>query len=114
MNTYLTLFAIALSSSLFLTPVLRRAAQRLGWVDTPSDGRRLHTLPVPRVGGVAVYCSVGLALAALPFVDNRVTDLLGQSRREVLAVLLSSTLVFAFGVFDDLVGGAKAKWKFLA
>jgi UDP-GlcNAc:undecaprenyl-phosphate GlcNAc-1-phosphate transferase len=113
MNTYLTLFAIALSSSLFLTPVLRRAAQRLGWVDTPSDGRRLHTLPVPRVGGVAIYCSVGLALAALPFVDNRVTEVLGQSRREVVAVLLSSTFVFAYGLFDDLVG-AKAKWKFIA
>lgn len=113
MNTYLTLFAIALLSSLFLTPVLRRAAQRLGWVDTPSDGRRLHTLPVPRVGGVAIYCSVGLALAALPFVDNRVTEVLGQSRREVVAVLLSSTFVFAYGLFDDLVG-AKAKWKFIA
>src|SRR3954471_12661398 len=113
MNTYLTLFAIALSSSLFLTPVLRRAAQRLGWVDTPSDGRRLHTLPVPRVGGAAIYCSVGLSLPALPLVDNRVTEVLGQSRREVVAVLLSSTFVFAYGLFDDLVG-AKAKWKFIA
>ena len=113
MNTYITLFVIALTSSLFITPLLRRAAQRLGWVDTPSDGRRLHTMPVPRVGGVAIFCSVGLALAALPFVDNRVTDVLGQSRREVAAVLISSTLVFAYGLFDDLVG-AKAKWKFLA
>ena len=114
MNTYLTLFAIALSSSLVLTPLLRRAAQRLGWVDTPLDARRVHTLPVPRVGGVAVFCSVALALAALPLVDNLVTDLVGQSRREAVAVLLSSTLVFAFGVYDDLVGGTKAKWKFLA
>lgn len=113
MNTYLTLFVIALSSSLFLTPVLRRAAQRLGWVDTPLDGRRLHTLPVPRIGGVAIFCSVGLALATLPLVDNRVTELLGNSRREVFAILLSSTFVFAFGVYDDLVG-TKAKWKFLA
>lgn len=113
MNTYITLFAIALSSSLILTPLLRRAAQRLGWVDTPQDDRRLHKMPVPRIGGVAIFCSVGLALAALPFVDNRVTDALGQSRREVLAVLLSSAFVFAYGLFDDLVG-AKAKWKFLA
>jgi UDP-GlcNAc:undecaprenyl-phosphate GlcNAc-1-phosphate transferase len=114
MNTYLTLFAIALASSLVLTPLLRRAAQRLGWVDTPTDARRVHTLPVPRVGGVAIYCAVGLALAALPLVDNRVTELLGQSRRELFAVLLSSTFVFAFGLFDDLKGGVKARWKFLA
>src|ERR1700755_597921 len=113
MDTYLTVFAIALSSSLVLTPLLRRAAQRLGWVDTPADGRRLHTLPVPRVGGVAVFFSVGLALAALPLVDNRVTGILRQSRREVAPVLPSSPFVFAYGLFDDLVG-AKAKWKFLA
>lgn len=114
MNTFLTLFLIALSSSLFLTPVLRRAAQRLGWgVDVPLDGRRLHSLPIPRVGGVAIYCSVGLALAALPLVDNLVTEVLAQSRRELVAVLVSSTLVFAFGVYDDLTG-TSAKWKFLA
>jgi UDP-GlcNAc:undecaprenyl-phosphate/decaprenyl-phosphate GlcNAc-1-phosphate transferase len=112
MNTFLTIFIISLSSSLFLTPMLRRAAQRLGWVDVPRDGRRLHTLPIPRVGGIAVYCAVGLALAALPFVDNRVTSLLAGHRREAVAVLLSSSLVFAFGVFDDLFG-AKAKWKFM-
>ena len=114
MNTYLTLFAIALASSLVLTPLLRRAAQRLGWVDRPTDGRRLHTLPVPRVGGAAIYCATGLALAALPFVDNRVTGLLAQGRRQALAVLLSSTFVFAFGLFDDLKGGVRPKWKFLA
>lgn len=113
MNTFLTIFLISLSSSLFLTPILRRAAERLGWVDVPRDGRRLHTRPIPRVGGVAVYCSVGLALAALPLIDNRVTELIADHRREIVAVLLSSTLVFAFGVFDDLVE-AKAKWKFLA
>src|ERR1044072_789608 len=112
MNTYLTLFAIALTASLVLTPLLRRAAQRLGGgVDTPTDAGRVHKLPVPRVGGVAIYCSVGLALAALPFVDNRVTELLGLSRQEAIAVLVSSTVVFAFGVFDDLKGGVKAKWK---
>src|ERR1044072_4901015 len=111
MNTYLTLFTIALASSLVLTPLLRRAAQLLGWVDTPTDARRVHKLPVPRVGGVAIYCSVGLALAALPFVDNRVTELLGLSRQEAIAVLVSSTFVFAFGLFDDLKGGVKAKWK---
>jgi UDP-GlcNAc:undecaprenyl-phosphate/decaprenyl-phosphate GlcNAc-1-phosphate transferase len=113
MNTFLTLFIISLASSLFLTPVLRRAAQRLGWVDVPRDGRRLHALPIPRVGGIAVYCSVGLALATLPLVDNRVTAVVAEHWGEVVAVLLSSTLVFAFGVFDDLFG-AKAKWKFLA
>src|SRR2546423_7058640 len=113
MNTYLTIFIIALGSSLFLTPVVRRLAQRLGWVDAPADGRRLHETPTPRLGGVAIFFSVALALAWLPFVGNLVTESLKEHWSDAVAVLASSTLVFLFGVFDDLFG-AKARWKFVA
>ena len=113
MNTYLTLFLISLFASLFTTPVIRRLAQRLGWLDVPADGRRLHALPVPRLGGVAVFGSTVLALALLPFVDNLVTRQLAAQWQAVVAVLASSTLVFLFGVYDDLTG-ASARWKFVA
>jgi UDP-GlcNAc:undecaprenyl-phosphate GlcNAc-1-phosphate transferase len=113
MNTYLTLFLISLSASLFITPVIRRLAQGLGLMDVPKDGRRVHALPIPRLGGVAVFASVMLALALLPFVDNLVTRELAGEWRSVVAVLASSTLVFLFGVYDDLAG-SRAKWKFVA
>jgi UDP-GlcNAc:undecaprenyl-phosphate GlcNAc-1-phosphate transferase len=113
MNTYLTLFLISLSASLFVTPVIRRLAQRLGWLDVPGDGRHVHAVPVPRLGGVAVFISVMLALALLPLLDNLVTQGLAGEWRGVVAVLASSTLVFLFGVYDDLAG-ANAKWKFIA
>jgi UDP-GlcNAc:undecaprenyl-phosphate/decaprenyl-phosphate GlcNAc-1-phosphate transferase len=112
MNTYLTLFLISLSASLFLTPVIRRLAQRLGWLDVP-DRRRTHAAPIPRLGGVAVFVSVMLALGALPLVDNLVTRTLVEQWPRLVAVLASSTIVFMFGVFDDLAG-ASAKWKFIA
>lgn len=113
MNTYLTIFLISLSASLFVTPVVRRLAQRLGWLDVPADGRRMHEVPVPRLGGVAVFASVMLALAVLPLLDNLVTRSLVGQWQGLIAVLASSTLVFLFGVYDDLVG-ANAKWKFVA
>src|SRR5947209_4251563 len=112
MNTYLTIFVASLVSSLFLTPVVRRLAQRCGWLDVPADGRRVHSAPVPRLGGVAVFCSFAFALAVIPIVDNLVTHALVEHWREATAVLASSTLVFLFGVFDDLKGAA-AKWKFV-
>src|SRR5947209_3146223 len=112
MNTYLTIFVASLVSSLFLTPVVRRLAQRCGWLDVPADGRRVHSAPVPRIGGVALFASFAFALAVLPLVDNLVTHALVEHWREVVAVLASSTLVFLFGVFDDLKGAA-AKWKFV-
>jgi UDP-GlcNAc:undecaprenyl-phosphate GlcNAc-1-phosphate transferase len=113
MNTYLTLFLVSLFSSLLLTPVVRRLAQRRGWLDVPRDGRRLHTKPVPRLGGIAIFCSVAAGLAVLPLVDNLVTATLRDNWRDVTAVLASSTVVFLFGVYDDRFG-ASARWKFLA
>lgn len=113
MNTYLIIFAIALSSSLLLTPIVRRLAQRLGWLDVPGDDRRLHYAPVPRLGGVAIFLSVAAAVATVPLVDNLVSASLRESSQQLVAVVVSSTIVFLFGLFDDLVG-ANAKWKFAA
>ena len=113
MNTYLTLFLISLTASLFVTPVVRRLAQRLGWLDVPGGGRRVHEVAVPRLGGVAVFGAVMLALAPLPFLDNLVTRSLVGQWQGLVAVLASSTLVFLFGVYDDLTGSS-AKWKFVA
>lgn len=113
MNTYLTIFAASLASSLFLTPIIRRLAERRGWLDVPAEARRVHSSPVPRLGGVAVFASFATALAVLPLVDNLVTRALMEHWQAAVAVLASSTLVFVFGVFDDLKG-AGAKWKFVA
>jgi UDP-GlcNAc:undecaprenyl-phosphate GlcNAc-1-phosphate transferase len=104
---------LSLSASLFVTPVVRRLAQRFGWLDVPADGRRVHAVAVPRLGGVAVFASVMLALAVLPLLDNLVTRSLVGQWHGLIAVLASSTLVFLFGVYDDLVG-ANAKLKFVA
>jgi UDP-GlcNAc:undecaprenyl-phosphate GlcNAc-1-phosphate transferase len=113
MNTYLMLLLISLSASLFVTPVIRRLAQRFGWLDVVADDRRAHRLPTPRLGGVAVFGSVMLALMLLPLVDNSITQQLAVQWQGAVAVLTSSTLVFLFGVYDDLMG-ASAKWKFVA
>jgi UDP-GlcNAc:undecaprenyl-phosphate/decaprenyl-phosphate GlcNAc-1-phosphate transferase len=114
MKTYLTLFVVALSTSIVLTPLVRRLAQRLGWVDVPKDGRRLHELPIPRVGGIAVFLSVIFPLSLLLLWNNLVTaTLAAHYSQQTIAVLASCTLVFLFGIFDDLVG-ANHRWKFAA
>jgi UDP-GlcNAc:undecaprenyl-phosphate GlcNAc-1-phosphate transferase len=113
MNTYLIIFSVALLSSLFLTPVIRRAAHRFGWLDVPEDDRRLHKTPIPRLGGIAVFASVAAGLGVLSFFHNLLTESLVGYSQQFVAVALSSALVFLFGLFDDL-HGASAKWKFAA
>jgi UDP-GlcNAc:undecaprenyl-phosphate GlcNAc-1-phosphate transferase len=112
MNTYLSLFLIALFSSLLLTPIIRRLAQRLDWLDRPRGLRKIHERAIPRLGGIAIFLSIAAALAVLPLIDNLVTRSLRTEWKEITAVLVSSSLVFLFGIFDDL-HGSRARWKLL-
>ncbi|MCP9493212.1 MAG: undecaprenyl/decaprenyl-phosphate alpha-N-acetylglucosaminyl 1-phosphate transferase [Pyrinomonadaceae bacterium MAG19_C2-C3] len=113
MRTYLVMFLFATISALVLTPLVRRVAVRLNWLDVPNDNRRLHSKALPRIGGVAIYLSVALTLLTLPLLDNFVTNALQEAWSPFVAVLVSATVVFAFGLYDDLVG-ASPGWKFIA
>jgi UDP-GlcNAc:undecaprenyl-phosphate GlcNAc-1-phosphate transferase len=104
MHTYFALFLIATLASLLLTPVIRRLCQRFKLLDVPLDGRRLHSKGVPRLGGVAIYLACVIALSTLPFVDNMLTHTLRGFTAEVFVAMIPATLVFLFGVYDDLRG----------
>ena len=40
-----------------ITPPVRVLAFKIGAVDVPLDGRRIHKKPIPRIGGLAIYLS---------------------------------------------------------
>jgi UDP-GlcNAc:undecaprenyl-phosphate GlcNAc-1-phosphate transferase len=113
LNTYLAIFLIATFAAVTLTPLVRRACERVGWLDVPADLRRVHRKAVPRLGGVAILASMGVSLAALALVDNPATRAVAASRAQLLAALVPAALVFLFGVYDDLKG-ANARAKFAA
>jgi len=102
MNTYLMLFIIAMFSAVTLTPIVRRISERYGWLDDPGDERRLHKKAVPRLGGIAIFVTVLISLAALSLIDNAVTQALGSMRTEFLTLLIPGTIIFLLGVYDDL------------
>lgn len=65
MNLWVTIFCVFLSAGLgsaLITPVVRQLAWKLGVVDKPS-ARRVNKKPIPRMGGVAIF--FGLAIAML-------------------------------------------------
>lgn len=61
--------AVALVVALVLTPLVQKLAFRFGAVDDPKrDDRRVHKVPLPRWGGMAIYGGIVLAvLGTLPF-----------------------------------------------
>ena len=112
MKTYFALFLIATVSALAITPVIRRICHRFKLLDVPEDARRVHKYGIPRLGGVAIYISMMLALATLPLVSNLLTQSLLGYTDEVLTALLPATLVLLLGIYDDL-RGTNALVKFL-
>jgi len=104
MKTYFALFLISASASLTLTPLLRRFCERYQLLDEPHDTRRVHHHAVPRLGGVAIFLSLVIALAFLPLVNNLLTQTLRPQLREIIVFLVCGSLVLLLGVYDDLRG----------
>jgi len=58
---------LAMLAALALTPLVRRAALRVGFVDRPGP-RKIHDAPMPYGGGIAVMLALALAVAAAAWV----------------------------------------------
>ena len=112
MKSYFALFLIATLSALVLTPLVRRLCQRFNLLDVPTDGRRVHKNAIPRLGGIAIFASIILALSTLPLVSNLLTDSLRPHTAEFFTILIPATLVLLLGIYDDL-RGTNAVVKFL-
>ncbi len=112
MKTYFALFLIATTAALLITPLVRRLCVRFRLLDVPEDGRRVHKYGIPRLGGVAIYASLMLALATLPLISNLLTQTLRLYTTDLLIALVPATLVLLLGVYDDL-RGTNAAVKFL-
>jgi len=99
LNISLT-FAVAALAAFSLTPLVKALAGKVGAVDVPKDGRRMHDHPIPRLGGLAIFC--GFIFSALLFVD--ITP-------QLRATLLGACLIVVLGIVDDIVA-LPAKPKF--
>jgi len=111
-KTYIALFVIATSAALIITPLTRRLCERFKLLDVHADGRRVHTSAIPRLGGVAIYLSLMVALSSLLLVSNLVTESLAYYSPIFFKVLIPCSLVLLLGVYDDL-RGANAVVKFV-
>lgn len=86
-------FIVAVFISLFMTPVVRKLAIKIGAVDIPKDNRRVHKKPIPLIGGLAIYISI--VITALLFLEIDKT---------LISVLLGGTVILISGVIDDIKG----------
>jgi UDP-GlcNAc:undecaprenyl-phosphate GlcNAc-1-phosphate transferase len=100
---YLGTFVGSLLLSFVLTKYVRDLANARGWVAAPALERHLHSRPLPRFGGVAIFLSFLLTFAiALPAGWHHLAVSFGLSFQTLLTILLPGCLIFALGLYDDI------------
>ncbi len=103
------LFAFILSAAvvLCLTPLVKKAGLASGRVDMPG-GRKVHSQPMVRLGGVSIFVGVLVALlsvwAAGGFLGSDGEPLERVAEYSVWGVTLGGLAFFLIGFIDDLFG----------
>lgn len=101
MAEYLVCFLVAAVVTYLVTPPVRRLAIRAKAMADVRD-RDIHSTPVPRWGGLAMYAgflAAMLVAAQLPGLQRVFED-----NRQPAALLLASTLIVVLGLLDDRYG----------
>jgi UDP-GlcNAc:undecaprenyl-phosphate GlcNAc-1-phosphate transferase len=90
-------FGVALLLSLLLTPVAGRLSRRWGFMANPG-GRRLHSGPVPKLGGMPLFIAflVGAALAYWFLPPSSAYE-----ARLLRGVVIGGAIMFFGGLLDD-------------
>jgi UDP-GlcNAc:undecaprenyl-phosphate GlcNAc-1-phosphate transferase len=83
-------FVLALLLGLYFTPLARQAALRFGIVDRPDGRLKQQDVPVPYLGGLAVFLAYLVALGMVFAFDTL-----------LLGLLLAGTLTLLVGLVDD-------------
>ena len=114
----------AATASFLLTPLAMRFAVASGAIDEPDSGRRVHSRPIPRAGGLAVVVAfvgvgalsimlIGASRPSGPFPQLYVWGGNEVRRDELVALFAGSLLAAAFGYVDDR-WQVRARWQFLS
>lgn len=108
----LLLFAVAVTTTLAVTPLVRRLSVRAMLVDEPG-ARKVHTTAVPRLGGIGIVSgfAAALALESLAELLWGWPHVLLSGDGQVLGTVFGVAVIFTVGLIDD-IRGMRAGTKF--
>jgi UDP-GlcNAc:undecaprenyl-phosphate GlcNAc-1-phosphate transferase len=85
-----------------LTFGIIRISRKLGWLDRSTvERRRIHKVPVPRLGGVAIF--LGFVISSLIFYKLD-TEVPADEMVRYWLLLIASTLIVLVHIYDDIKG----------
>lgn len=89
---WLYVFILSFLLSNFLTPVVKNITIKFNILDYPNE-RKIHIHPVARLGGVAIFLTI-----VIVFIRNL------HFSPELVGLMVSGSIIFLLGVFDDIKG----------
>ncbi len=93
MIRYILIFLSSLFIVVVAVPFVKKWAVKWGFIDEP-EARKVHTRPIPRLGGVAIYLG---SIGALAVFDRFYFS-------QLISIVVGATIVSFMGVWDDYRG----------
>ena len=99
-HNIIEIVVVTFLTSFLLVPVSKKLAIHVNAMDMPNE-RKIHKVPIPRLGGLAVFGSFLLGYI-----------LYGEVTTQMLSILIGSFLIVLVGIFDD-IKPIRALYKFI-
>ncbi len=96
---YILFIALACFLSILITPVIRKLSHSKGFVDLPRPPRNLHSYPVAKLGGVAIFASILISIVVF-WVSGGI-DFNIVPERFILAIVGGGLILIIGGAIDD-------------
>ncbi len=100
MTTIIAIFSLSLIIALLITPLVAKATVECGLVDVPTV-RKIHSQPIPRTGGVAIYLAFYFSFIPIIFYRTTILDLLIQEPK-IVYLVAGAVVAFGLGLWDDI------------
>lgn len=101
---------LAFTVSLVVTPWMIRFSNQRKLFDIP-ERRKVHKMPIPRLGGVGVYLGTWLSWGVFCLFFSNMVPV--EATKPLWGLFIGSTLIWVLGLYDDLFGANARKKLFV-
>lgn len=96
---------VAFIVSFLFTPLVRKLAIKLNAIDVPTEERRVHTKPIPRLGGLAIVLGFIISLVIHFIIEIRSGDIIDYNptfQTQLIGLTLGILIIEIAGIWDDI------------
>lgn len=93
---------------LIMTPLVIKFSNKFGFVDIPKDSRRVHTKPMPRIGGLSMVISMYITIFVYYMLTKNIEGIALDTK--LIGFVLGSLIIALMGFIDDAIT-LKARYK---